>query len=452
MKSISQFASLVLLFLFSGCGAYLNQPIGQQPARIGEETVITSSLRQLPAPKDKLVAAVYKFRDQTGQYKPSENGASWSTAVTQGGTNILIRALEDCGWFIPIERENIGNLFNERKIISSSRKQYAGGGNPEPLPPLLFAGIILEGGVVSYDANILTGGAGLRYFGAGGSTQYRQDRVTVYLRAISTSTGKILKTVYTSKTILSQAVDVGLFRYVSFKRLLEAETGFTYNEPSEMAVTEAIEKAVQSLVIEGIIDRLWEADPTKLLQNQIAIDSYKEEKAKMQRTDILQREHQQFNSKGSFELAGMALLYQGDYPNAKYQPGIVGSLAYHFNPFIQTRLRVGRSQFSTDRFYEEGITFASLEAGLRLLPHDRLSPILYLGGGLLMDENNANSETNIALNAGLSMQYRFGKIWGLELGINNQYLLNDTVDEVKQGKYNDYFWYGSLGIKVFFGN
>jgi curli production assembly/transport component CsgG len=60
--------------------------------------------------------------------------------------------------------------------------------------------------------------------------------------------------VYTSKTILSQSVDGGLFRYVSFKRLLEAETGYATNEPSQMAVTEAVEKAVQSLVLEGIRD------------------------------------------------------------------------------------------------------------------------------------------------------------------------------------------------------
>ncbi len=435
------------LVICSGCAAFLHQPTGPQAARIGEETVITPSLRQLPIPQEKLVAAVYKFRDQTGQYKPSDVGASWSTAVTQGGTNILIRALEDCGWFIPIERENIGNLFNERKIITSSRKQY---GNQEPLPPLLFAGILLEGGVVSYDANMLTGGAGIRYFGAGGSGQYRQDRVTVYLRAISTSTGKILKTVYTSKTILSQAVDVGLFRYVKFKRLLEAETGFTYNEPSEMAVTEAIEKAVHSLVMEGIIDGLWVADTSRIMETQLAIGAYQEEKNEMQRTDILQRERQNYNPSASFEATGMALLYQGDFPNARYQPGVAGNLAYHFSPFFFTRLRVGTSEFSTERFYEERVTFATLDAGLRLLPKDRLSPIAYVGGGVLMDENNNTSQTNFVLNAGLSMEYRIGKLWGLELGLGQQYLLNDEVDEVIQGKFNDYFWYGSLGVKVFF--
>ena len=113
--------------------------------------------------------------------------------------------------------------MNERNIIRTTRDEYRTSANepPKKISPLLFAGILLEGGIISYDSNILTGGAGARYFGVGASTKYRQDRITVYLRAVSTSTGEVLKTVNASKTILSQAVDVGIFRYVNFQRLLE---------------------------------------------------------------------------------------------------------------------------------------------------------------------------------------------------------------------------------------
>jgi len=253
-------AFMVMAGFIYGCAPYFHQPMKTSKARLGAEAPGHDILTELPAPEEKIVAAVYKFRDQTGQYKPTLNGSSFSTAVTQGATSVLLRALEESGWFTVIERENLGNLLNERKIIRSSRAEFAEQtGRREPmLPPLLFAGIVLEGGIISYDANVLTGGAGLRYFGAGASGQYREDRVTIYLRAISTSNGRILKTVYTSKTVLSQQVDVGLFRFVKFKRLLETETGFTYNEPSEMAVKEAIEKAVQSLIIEGVIEGMWQ--------------------------------------------------------------------------------------------------------------------------------------------------------------------------------------------------
>ena len=203
----------------------------------------------MPEAKNKIVVGVYNFRDQTGQFKVQDNGSSFSTAITQGSTTILLKALEDTKWFRPIERENLSNLLNERNIIRSTRQEYRKTSNPnEPqLPPLLYAGVLLEGGIVSYDSNIVTGGLGARYFGLGSSAQYRQDRITIYLRAISTSNGEILKTIYVSKTILFQSLDASLFRYVKFKRLLEVETGITKNEPIHMAVTEAIEKAVESL-------------------------------------------------------------------------------------------------------------------------------------------------------------------------------------------------------------
>ena len=242
-KTYLQVICLLLISIFTSCGTFFNQPFKTSKARIGESTSSKGILSDV-LPEEEMVVGVYKFRDQTGQYKLVENGSTFSTAVTQGGTSILLKSLADSKWFTPIERENIGNLLNERQIIRSTRQEYAANSGDKKvaaLPPLLFAGIILEGGVVSYDSNIITGGTGVRYFGAGGSTEYREDRITVYLRAVSTSTGQILKNVYVSKTILSQGISANLFRYVSLQRLLEAETGITKNEPGQLAVKEAID-------------------------------------------------------------------------------------------------------------------------------------------------------------------------------------------------------------------
>ena len=242
-------------------------------------------------PETPIHVGVYKFEDQTGQFKQTEAGSTFSNAVTQGGTTILVKALEDTNWFTIIERENLDNLLNERQIINSTRKDYAlqTKTQQQPLPSLLYAGILIEGGIVSYDTNVLTGGAGARYFGAGGSTKYRQDRVTVYLRAVATQTGQVMKTAYVSKSIFSQAVDASLFRYVSFKRLLEAETGFTRNEPGQLAIKEAVEKAVEALIIEGIESGLWYpqgGDPVA----QEMLTNYTRAKEYDERTDVYQRE------------------------------------------------------------------------------------------------------------------------------------------------------------------
>ncbi|WP_460880780.1 CsgG/HfaB family protein [Pontibacter rugosus] len=270
----------------------------------------------------------------------------WSTAVTQGTTTILLKSLEESGWFTPIERENLGNLLNERKIIRSTRAEAEQlTGKPEPLlPSLLFAGIILEGGIISYDANVITGGAGLRYFGAGGSGQYREDKVTVYLRAISTSTGEILKTVYTSKTILSQSMDFGVFRYVKFKRLLEAETGFTYNEPSEIAVKEAIDKAVQSMVIEGMLAGYWRPQTKEALDSPI-VKEYLQEKQDAQNSDIHGQIMAQRRGAIGISVAGGALRYNGDYSDPKITPMAEAGLRFSTRSNLSFDVRVGGESY-----------------------------------------------------------------------------------------------------------
>jgi curli production assembly/transport component CsgG len=450
---------LMSLWYLTGCGSLLYQPVEQTKARLGEETQSTLDLKSLPEPREKIVVAVYKFRDQTGQYKPTEGGTSWSTAVTQGATNILIKALDDSGWFVPIERENVGNLLNERKIIRSSRAQYntqKGDGTQQDalLPALLYAGVILEGGIVSYDANVITGGAGLRYFGASASSQYRQDRVTVYLRAVSSSNGKILKTVYTSKTILSQQVDAGLFRFVRFRRLLEAETGFTYNEPSELAVTEAIEKAVMSLVIEGIQDKLWDPlEARKMAESPVK--EYLKEKEMIPKTDIFGKKID--NRRGMLALHGASssMLYQGDFPDPIIKTGIETGATLTLSPALGATMNYGFSSLSTKKFYTAKVSY--LEAGFvyRIFPYDTFTPYLKSGLGI-MTQNLENrfdfgQPWYAKAQVGAGVEVLMNDAAGLFLSADYHFLFSDGFDLMEQGKYNDFFWKGNVGLHFYFG-
>ena len=54
-----------------------------------------------------------------------------------------------------------------------------------------------------YDSSTQTGGKGARLLGVGVNSQYARDTVTVGLRLISVSTGEILLTSTTSKSIIS---------------------------------------------------------------------------------------------------------------------------------------------------------------------------------------------------------------------------------------------------------
>lgn len=254
------FLVALTLNLVMGCSTKI-QPFKSGKAILGFKTQVYDDLISLPPPVEPIIVGLYKFRDQTGQYKPGTGTTGWSTAVTQGGTSMLIKALQDAGhgkWFTVLERESLPNLLNERKIIRQTRKQYEGRADRTGgLPPLLFAPVVLEGGIIAYESNLLTGGLGARYLGIGADTKYARDNVTVYLRAVSVKNGRIIKSVTTSKTIFSIGVDANIFKFIAFQSLLEVEAGYTSNEPPQMAVLEAIEKAVYSMIMEGILDGLW---------------------------------------------------------------------------------------------------------------------------------------------------------------------------------------------------
>ena len=251
----------------SGCATVTEDGRGFLPettslAYFPKKTQTQNLLNQLPAPQRQVAIAVYGFSDQTGQFRPTSTGQTLSRAVTQGAGSILVKALQDAGnrqWFTVVERERLDNLLKERQIIGEMRKRYLGEQvvDPNALPALLFAGVLLEGGIVGYDTNTVTGGAGAAFLGIGARTEYRQDTVTVYLRAVSVRTGEILANIQTSKTIASQAIGANAFRFVAFRELLEAEAGITSNEPDQVALQQAIEKAVYGLVLEGVDLGLW---------------------------------------------------------------------------------------------------------------------------------------------------------------------------------------------------
>jgi curli production assembly/transport component CsgG len=118
---------------------------------------------------------------------------------------------------------------------------------------MLFAGLIVQGGIIGYDTNIQTGGVGARYLGIGGTTSYRKDQVVVALRGVNTNTGEIILNVQVSKTVLSVGRDLSLFKFVDVgTKLVEAEVGMTENEANTMAVKMATEEAVLQLIKQGV--------------------------------------------------------------------------------------------------------------------------------------------------------------------------------------------------------
>ena len=243
--------------MLAGCNTFPIKGEDSQP----ELMAPTKFKRPFPEPAtgQPIVIAVYSFQDKTGQKKDSATVAKFSSAVTQGGESLLLKALADVGdgkWFRIVERVGLENLLKERQLIRSAREESK---DPNILRPILYAGMIVEGGIVSYDTNQKTGGFGVAYLGIGPQTNYQEDIVTVSLRAVNVQTGEVMLTVNAQKTLLSVATSMSTFKFFNQgTKAFENEIGITSTEPTVFAVKAAIELAVEEMVYEGKRKGLWD--------------------------------------------------------------------------------------------------------------------------------------------------------------------------------------------------
>ena len=264
MKKI--IVSLIVAGVLSGCAtssAIREKLTGEQfdPPKVEQETFFTKPENQLNPPAGgPIPVAVYSFQDKTGQRKSVPNIASFSTAVTQGAEGYLIKALQDVGngrWFTVLERVGLDNLIKERQMIRQMREQYQGR-DAKQLPPMMFAGMIIEGSVTGYDSNTLTGGQGMRILGIGATTQYQSDTVTITLRTVSVNTGEVLTTVTITKTVLSYMDKFGILKFVEDgTKAIESESGLSINESINRATNLAVKAAVVETIREGVRKGYW---------------------------------------------------------------------------------------------------------------------------------------------------------------------------------------------------
>jgi len=264
-----QKSQYLLVLLLSSCSIF-DQYEDTYEQRFTTNNVVSiqdlqsKELKNVPIPEVSPVVAVYPtaFTDQTGQRKSNSEFALFSTAITQQPNALLIRALKHAGdgnFFRVVERVGLDNLTKERQLIRSAREQTATEEDKKKaLRPLLFAGILIEGAVISYEANLESGGVGARYLGIGNSVQYREDNITVSLRMVSVATGEVLLEVLSQKTIFSYGKSEDVFRFIEANtELVEIELGNARNESSTIALMKAIEGAVLELVQIGYNRKYW---------------------------------------------------------------------------------------------------------------------------------------------------------------------------------------------------
>ena len=234
------------------------------------------------------------------------------------------------------------------------------------------------------------------------------------------------------------------------------ETGFTKNEPAQMAVQEAIEKAVSILILEGLKDDLWatENGPEK---DQELIDAYDLETAVENATELYEREYQTqtFRNKVS---GGMGIAFiDGDYTTNVID--FMGSLGYSYQ--LIPELGVGfQAQIFKLNATTDNIKWwlsESLQLSYTILPNDKLSPFIYGGPGLLLFADDTEEEhlerwdAFFKLQAGAGLEYRFTDRISLVLQADWNSVFSDKVDNFVGGRRNDFYYNVGVGINYHFG-
>ena len=255
MKQLLTTSLLSSFLLLGGC-SYIYKDVKESPAIA--PTPLKSELAELPVLDGaSIYIGVSDFKDLTGQRKQSDNYASFSSAVTQGAEAWLIESLLESGnWFKVLERGQLDSIMRERAVVQQTREDFTD--NDTGLKPMLFAGLLIHGGIIGYDTNYVSGGIGASYLGLGAAEQYRKDVVTVSIRFISTLTSEILLSSTVSKTIYSTSVGSDVFKYVKNEvNPLEVEYGFAKNEMVSVATRAAIDLAIINIVNKGEKKGMW---------------------------------------------------------------------------------------------------------------------------------------------------------------------------------------------------
>lgn len=261
MKKLLLNSLLGLTLLSFGCKTY-NGGFEEPPAV--SLTPLATTLNKLPTlDGEPIYIGVNSFKDLTGQRKQSDNYASFSSSVSQGGEAWLIESLlESNGWFKVLERSQLDTVMRERALVQQTREDFTEDDNTG-LKPLLFAGLLIHGGIIGYDTNTISGGVGAAYLGIGAHEQHRKDVVTVSIRFVSTLTSEILLSSTISKTIYSTAVGSDMFKYVkNALNPLEIEYGFAKNELVSVATRAAIDLAIVDLISKGEEKKMWKFKKT----------------------------------------------------------------------------------------------------------------------------------------------------------------------------------------------
>ena len=433
----------------------VQRPLCAQVSAPTEPTALTAGATALPAASQKITAAVYPFRIAAEQqYQPTQTMPR--PVAIANYTTLLFEVLRTSNWFVPVESANMGTLLNSRQAQPLSTSEAGNSDAPTAQQPTL----ILESGLFSNDAMPVSA----ETVSSSGPTTapgpWRQDRATVFIRAISVQTGQLLKTVYWTKTILSQPTGTNTYRYLLANQPNAPLTGTTSVSPDRMAIVEAMKQAVDGLIIEGVRDGLWATSAMPIAQTRSMIATYEArrlaqsgvEEAEAQPKGNRQRRSPSFID---VSLYGGLSRYTGDYVNPLPKGAYGLSIDAYAIPYLGVQLNAATGTLASRAIFSTNVT--SLEANLlvRPLPFWRFTPLVVGGVGMLNRTGSSpltfEGRSYLQYQAGLGLQYALSTTVGFRAMVMYNLPQTDLLDGKQAGAHNDFYVRSTLGLVLHFG-
>jgi hypothetical protein len=225
---------------------------------------------------------------------------------------------------------------------------------------------------------------------------------------------------------------------------LEAEMGFTQNEPVSLAVTQAIEKAVYTLILECVEDGTFRIEKVHEKEVKDLLAKHHAEQIRNEKQLVGNKFNDKERSRASVLAIVNGDLIKGDYTDAKMNIGGKVGFKYFFTDHFNTELSAGFETLENKDIVKNNFMYTELNLEYLMLPKFTVSPYAYVGIGTMFKDKNF-----LKYQFGGGLEYLAGN--NLSLRLNAQYDMgfDDTWDNFVNGKRKDQAFHIGLGINYY---
>jgi len=147
-------------------------------------------------------------------------------------------------------------------------------------------------------------------------------------------------------------------------------------------------------------------------------------------------------------------IYAGDYADADINSYGGFTIRGMFTPSFSLALGFNRGDFSLENVFTAKTTSYDLIGTYYFSPYTNFTPTISIGTGLvrrsLYTYGDLKNTTDILkLSGGLGLEYILFDYFGLNVGADFNYLMNDQLDGISNGKLHDYYWTLKVGINFY---